>query len=73
MRTGQGLWAGMICGTVVQTLVLSVVTMKCEWEKEVTLLEYFSHAFVSIFPWLVKVVYSLFYTMIYRQRKLKST
>lgn len=30
----KGLWAGMICGTVVQTLVLSVVTMKCEWEKE---------------------------------------
>lgn len=32
----QGIWTGMICGTVVQTLILSIITMRCEWEKEVT-------------------------------------
>ncbi|EEF48574.1 protein DETOXIFICATION 27 isoform X2 [Ricinus communis] len=29
-----GIWAGLIIGTVVQTLILTIVTMKCEWEKE---------------------------------------
>ncbi|KAJ0025491.1 hypothetical protein Pint_08406 [Pistacia integerrima] len=29
-----GIWTGMICGTVVQTLILSIITIKCEWEKE---------------------------------------
>ncbi|EOY15354.1 MATE efflux family protein [Theobroma cacao] len=29
-----GIWAGMICGTVVQTLILTIITMKCKWEIE---------------------------------------
>ncbi|KAK8692351.1 hypothetical protein V6N13_075817 [Hibiscus sabdariffa] len=29
-----GIWSGMICGTVVQTLILAVITMKCNWERE---------------------------------------
>ncbi|XP_017980772.1 PREDICTED: protein DETOXIFICATION 27 isoform X3 [Theobroma cacao] len=29
-----GIWAGMICGTVVQTLTLTIITMKCKWEIE---------------------------------------
>ncbi|KAK8580385.1 hypothetical protein V6N12_070662 [Hibiscus sabdariffa] len=29
-----GIWGGMICGTVVQTLILAVITMKCNWERE---------------------------------------
>ncbi|KAG8632872.1 hypothetical protein MANES_18G062732v8 [Manihot esculenta] len=29
-----GIWAGMLIGTVVQTLILIIITMKCEWEKE---------------------------------------
>ncbi|KAM1203716.1 hypothetical protein ACFX2I_019647 [Malus domestica] len=30
----KGLWAGMITGTVVQTLILVAITMRLEWEKE---------------------------------------
>ncbi|KAG4200598.1 hypothetical protein ERO13_A05G222500v2 [Gossypium hirsutum] len=29
-----GIWAGMLCGTVVQTLILAVITIKCKWEIE---------------------------------------
>ncbi|KAM3758051.1 hypothetical protein ACB098_01G013700 [Castanea mollissima] len=29
-----GIWTGMISGTVVQTLILAVITLRCEWEKE---------------------------------------
>ncbi|XP_040997454.1 protein DETOXIFICATION 27-like [Juglans microcarpa x Juglans regia] len=28
------IWSGMICGTVVQTLILTVITLRFEWEKE---------------------------------------
>ncbi|KAL6962760.1 Protein DETOXIFICATION 27 [Sarracenia purpurea var. burkii] len=31
----EGIWAGMICGTVVQTLILTFITARCKWEKEV--------------------------------------
>ncbi|XAR62118.1 hypothetical protein NMG60_11016743 [Bertholletia excelsa] len=31
----QGVWAGMISGTVVQTLILAIMTTRCKWEKEV--------------------------------------
>jgi len=31
----QGIWTGMISGTVVQTLILAIITLRCEWEKEV--------------------------------------
>ncbi|KAF2299739.1 hypothetical protein GH714_002968 [Hevea brasiliensis] len=35
LRLGfTGIWAGMLIGTVVQTLILTIITMKCEWEKE---------------------------------------
>ena len=30
----QGIWAGMIGGTAVQTLVLAIMTVRCDWEKE---------------------------------------
>ncbi|NP_001337655.1 putative MATE efflux family protein [Zea mays] len=29
-----GIWAGMIGGTAVQTLVLAIMTVRCDWEKE---------------------------------------
>ncbi|KAL0017551.1 hypothetical protein SO802_004620 [Lithocarpus litseifolius] len=29
-----GIWTGMISGTVVQTLILAIITLRCEWEKE---------------------------------------
>ncbi|CAL5417857.1 unnamed protein product [Camellia sinensis] len=31
----KGIWAGMISGTVVQTLTLAIITVRCKWEKEV--------------------------------------
>jgi len=30
----QGIWAGMIGGTAVQTLILAIITVRCDWEKE---------------------------------------
>ncbi|KAF8406066.1 hypothetical protein HHK36_008146 [Tetracentron sinense] len=30
----MGIWAGMIGGTAVQTLILSIITIRCDWEKE---------------------------------------
>lgn len=30
----QGIWIGMICGTVVQTLTLAYITYRCDWEGE---------------------------------------
>ena len=32
----QGIWAGMIGGTAVQTLILAIITVRCDWEKEVS-------------------------------------
>ncbi|KAL6627685.1 hypothetical protein ACP70R_031411 [Stipagrostis hirtigluma subsp. patula] len=29
-----GIWAGMIGGTAVQTLILTIITVRCNWEKE---------------------------------------
>ncbi|KAK3023254.1 hypothetical protein RJ639_044420 [Escallonia herrerae] len=29
-----GIWAGIISGTVVQTLILSIFTIRCNWDKE---------------------------------------
>nr|CAB3476835.1 unnamed protein product [Digitaria exilis] len=29
-----GIWAGMIGGTAVQTLILAAITVRCDWEKE---------------------------------------
>jgi len=32
----QGIWAGMIFGgTAIQTLILAIITIRCDWEKEV--------------------------------------
>ncbi|GMY28806.1 protein DETOXIFICATION 27-like [Fagus crenata] len=30
----RGIWTGMISGTVVQTLILAIITLRCEWEQE---------------------------------------
>lgn len=29
-----GIWAGMIGGTAVQTLILAIITIRCDWDKE---------------------------------------
>uniref|UniRef100_A0A803MCJ5 Multidrug and toxic compound extrusion protein n=1 Tax=Chenopodium quinoa TaxID=63459 RepID=A0A803MCJ5_CHEQI len=29
-----GIWGGMIVGTAVQTMILGIITMRCNWEKE---------------------------------------
>lgn len=29
-----GIWGGMISGTIVQTLILTIITIKCKWEVE---------------------------------------
>ncbi|KAF6166815.1 hypothetical protein GIB67_005691 [Kingdonia uniflora] len=34
----MGIWAGMIGGTAVQTLILAVIVIRCDWENEVNLL-----------------------------------
>lgn len=32
----QGIWAGMIFGgTATQTLILAIITVRCDWDKEV--------------------------------------
>ncbi|KAH7848903.1 hypothetical protein Vadar_009902 [Vaccinium darrowii] len=31
----EGLWCGMISGTVVQTLILTIITVRCKWVKQV--------------------------------------
>ncbi|XP_077251493.1 protein DETOXIFICATION 27-like [Tasmannia lanceolata] len=30
----EGIWLGMIGGTIIQTLILAVITIRCDWEKE---------------------------------------
>lgn len=32
-----GIWSGMIGGTAVQTLILAIITIRCDWEKEALL------------------------------------
>lgn len=32
----QGIWGGMIGGTAIQTLILAIITARCDWEKEVS-------------------------------------
>ncbi|KAL6849948.1 hypothetical protein ACP4OV_020575 [Aristida adscensionis] len=29
-----GIWVGMIAGTAVQTLILGIINIRCNWEKE---------------------------------------
>lgn len=31
----QGIWTGMLSGTLVQTLLLAIMTVRCDWEKQV--------------------------------------
>lgn len=31
----QGIWTGMIGGTLMQTIILVVVTIRTDWDKEV--------------------------------------
>lgn len=33
----KGIWAGMISGTVIQTLILTILAIRCEWDKVVKL------------------------------------
>ncbi|KAH1253266.1 Protein DETOXIFICATION 27 [Glycine max] len=35
LPSGIGMWTGMMSGTVVQTLILAIITMRYDWEKEV--------------------------------------
>ncbi|XP_059073771.1 protein DETOXIFICATION 34-like [Cryptomeria japonica] len=30
----KGIWAGMICGTTLQTIILSIITFRTKWRKE---------------------------------------
>ncbi|KAL9997541.1 putative multi antimicrobial extrusion protein [Helianthus debilis subsp. tardiflorus] len=32
----KGLWAGMLGGTLVQTLLLAIITIRCDWDKQVS-------------------------------------
>ncbi|KAM0949042.1 hypothetical protein DsansV1_C06g0066091 [Dioscorea sansibarensis] len=32
----MGVWSGMIFGTTIQTLILSCITIRCDWDKEVS-------------------------------------
>ena len=34
-RLVQGIWTGMIGGTLMQTIILVVVTLRTDWDKEV--------------------------------------
>ncbi|KAG8632870.1 protein DETOXIFICATION 27-like isoform X5 [Manihot esculenta] len=43
-----GIWAGMLIGTVVQTLILIIITMKCEWEKEYHLIHTYGCIRISL-------------------------
>jgi hypothetical protein len=39
----------MIGGTAVQTLILAIITIRCDWEKEVSEpVEYFANIYISI-------------------------
>ncbi|THU69803.1 hypothetical protein C4D60_Mb08t18270 [Musa balbisiana] len=35
MMMMMGIWAGMIGGTAVQTVILAIITIRCDWDKEV--------------------------------------
>ena len=48
----QGIWAGMIGGTAVQTLILAIMTVRCDWEKEV------SHSHTTHIIWGYIYIYS---------------
>ena len=38
MKLDQGIWGGMIFGgTAIQTLILCIMTIRCDWDKEVPL------------------------------------
>ncbi|KAG5543904.1 hypothetical protein RHGRI_016608 [Rhododendron griersonianum] len=34
LRSNRGIWGGMIFGTAAQTIILAVITILCDWEKE---------------------------------------
>lgn len=44
--SGQGLWLGMICALIIQTLALLFITLRTNWEEEVRVL--FSSDFSSV-------------------------
>lgn len=75
----QGIWTGMIGGTLMQTIILLIVTIRNDWEKEVNyklLLFIFSQIANYLFKFLVsmflidcKVYYGL--NLNFRWRRLR--
>ena len=39
----QGIWVGMLIGTVLQTVILFVVVSRTKWQKEVTAIKHVRH------------------------------
>lgn len=37
----QGMWTGMMSGTVVQTSILAIITLRYNWEREVSFFFFF--------------------------------
>lgn len=77
----QGIWAGMIFGgTAVQTLILAIITIRCDWEKEVVfqwrlafvfllLLSTVQQYWWSLSPLLSSLIYSTLLTFAGRESK----
>lgn len=43
----QGIWAGMIFGgTAIQTLILCLMTIRCDWNKEVSFESVYTHIYI---------------------------
>lgn len=53
----KGIWAGMIGGTAVQTVILAAITIRCDWDKEVRirLLLFFENGVVSELLWCCRL------------------
>ncbi|CAH2047938.1 unnamed protein product, partial [Thlaspi arvense] len=52
-----GIWIGMICGTLIQTVILAWVTLKTDWVKEASVLKHFSaitFAFANMWKTLLR-------------------
>jgi len=44
---GKGLWMGTLTGSILNVIILAVVTMLTDWQKEVDFLSFFSIIFRS--------------------------
>lgn len=56
----QGIWSGMIGGTVVQTVILAIITIRCDWEKEVNFTPNNTSVLVQIFVHKILILVFLF-------------